>query len=357
MLIESCVDVDVGCGRRDAHLAAPWWWLSSLRASRAAPRTPACGPERAIRISVAVPTPGSTYSAAAARAGASSRFPADDTPPPIATTCGSNVLIRFATPIPTRRPSVATHSTRRRRRRARRRRRRGRRPSRAAASSRPSADSGCAAAASRARPSRAWPAASDSSDPGCGKRGVGGRDLRADRDQRVADLAGGAGRAAVGAAVDHDAAADAGPDGDHHEAVARQARALVVGLGERGDGGVVVDEDRHPEPLAEHGAQRHVGERDVGARADQAGRELDDRGDAEADRLGRLAGGDLASPGRRAARSARRSRSGRSAARAARRGRRRASPRPTPSCRRRRRRSRVDHRPRGASYQPRERAP
>ncbi len=60
---------------------------------------------------------------------------------------------------------------------------------------------------------------------------------------------------------------------------------VVVGLGERGDGRVVVDEHRHAEPLAEHLAQRHVGERHVDRGDHPAGVELDDRRHPDADRV------------------------------------------------------------------------
>ena len=249
-----------------------------------------------MRISVAVPTPGSTYSSAAARAGPSSSSPADDTPPPIATTSGSKVLITLATPMPSRRPSVATQAIATSSPSlAPRRPRRGRRPSRVCARRRPSAESGCAAAASRARRSSTCPAASDSSEPGCGKR-VGARDRLVERDQRLAELAGGAGGAAVGAAVDHDAAADARADRDHHQRARRRSRpSLVVRLGERRDGRVVVDEDRQPRRSSQDRAQRHVGERDVRrASARARSRSRRPRGCRSRRPRGELAGGDLA---------------------------------------------------------------
>ena len=122
------------------------------------------------------------------------------------------------------------------------------------ARSRPSAESGCASAASATSRSSAWPAATDSSDPGCGKpRRRRHRSARqVETDERVSELAGAAGRAAVDPAAEHDPAADAGPDRDHHEVVRDQPQLLVVCLGERGHGRVVVDEHRHPEPLAQH---------------------------------------------------------------------------------------------------------
>src|SRR5947209_6324764 len=142
---------------------------SSSRASSAAPSTPALGPERARRISVRAPTPGSTKRAAAFRAGSSSSSPAAETPPPIATTSGSKVLITLAMPTPRRPPSVASaaHACSS--------------PAWAAltqsgpatglpcARRRPSADSGCCVALLSASSSRARPAARRSSDPGWGK--------------------------------------------------------------------------------------------------------------------------------------------------------------------------------------------
>src|SRR5262245_867675 len=71
---------------------------SSSPASSAAPRTPASWPWRASRISVRSPTPGSTNRRATIFAGPSSRSPAVETPPPIATTSGSKVLIALAIP-------------------------------------------------------------------------------------------------------------------------------------------------------------------------------------------------------------------------------------------------------------------
>ena len=56
-------------------------------------------------------------------------------------------------------------------------------------------------------------------------------------------------------------------------------------LGQRGDGGVVVDEHRHVQALAEQLAQRHAAQGDVHRRAGRAGLEVDHRRDPEADGL------------------------------------------------------------------------
>src|SRR5215207_3693761 len=79
-------------------------WASSSPASRAAPRTPASRPCRASLISVRAPTPGSKNSRATSRAGPSNSSPATETPPPTTTSSGSNVLIAFAIPTPSRSP-------------------------------------------------------------------------------------------------------------------------------------------------------------------------------------------------------------------------------------------------------------
>ena len=60
-----------------------------------------------------------------------------------------------------------------------------------------------------------------------------------------------------------------------------------MGLGQRGDRRVVVDEDGELEALGEDAAQRHVLQRDVDRVARGAGREVDDRRDADADGVGR----------------------------------------------------------------------
>jgi hypothetical protein len=98
----------------------------------------------------------------------------------------------------------------------------------------------------------------------------------------VAELPGRAGRAAEDASAEHDAAADPGADGEHDQVVRHQPQLLVMGFGERRDGGVVVDEHGYVEAIAERCAQRHVLERDVDRGDDAPGRELDDRGHTDA---------------------------------------------------------------------------
>jgi len=92
----------------------------------------------------------------------------------------------------------------------------------------------------------------------------------------VPELGGGTGRAAIRAPADHDPAADAGSDREHHE-LARDERAVVaVGLGEPGAGRVVVDEDRNPQLRAQDLTQRHVVQGDVHRRADPPRLPVDD---------------------------------------------------------------------------------
>ena len=69
--------------------------------------------------------------------------------------------------------------------------------------------------------------------------------LRSKADDRVTELARGAGRAAVDPPAEDEAAADAGPDREHHQVVGDRPQLLVVGLGQRRDGRVVVDEHGH----------------------------------------------------------------------------------------------------------------
>ena len=179
------------------------------------------------------------------RAGSSSRSPALETPPPIATTSGSKVLIAFAMPIPSRSPSSSTARRRDLVAGLRALDRVG--AGDLVAARQPLAQigvgvllgGGLAASASSARP-----APKLSSEPTCGKL-VGSGDLLAvelDADQRVAELRRRAGRAPVRAPVEDEPAADAGPDGEHDEVLDDELVALVR-LGEAGERGVVVDED------------------------------------------------------------------------------------------------------------------
>ena len=110
--------------------------------------------------------------------------------------------------------------------------------------------------------------------------------LEVEPDHRVAELAG-ARRPAVEAPVEHQAAADAGADGEHHEVRAHQLarsrrtprRAPRTTRRSRCRPGC-------PALLRQQLAQRQVGERDVDAVRDPAGLELDDRGQADPDRDG-----------------------------------------------------------------------
>ena len=236
----------------------------SCRASSAAPSTPAWPRWRAIRISVCVPTPGRTYCTAVSRAGTSSRSPAADAPPPMQTTSRVERVDRAGDPDAQAavRGSAAPRSPA------------PRRPGRPLVTSGPDAYP-------RSRPSRSSsrPAASDSSEPGCGKRSAaGGAPLgQVEPDDDVAQLGRGAGRPAEDAPVDHDAAADAGADREHHEVAGGEPELLVVGLGEGRYGRVVVDEHRQARALAEHLAEGDVGQRDVHRRPHAPGLPLHDR--------------------------------------------------------------------------------
>jgi hypothetical protein len=106
----------------------------------------------------------------------------------------------------------------------------------------------------------------------------------------VAELGRCAGGAAEDPPVEHDPAADPGAHCEHDQIAGREPVLVVVGLGERRDGRVVVDEHRHPRALAEHLAQRHVPERDVHRRAHAACLPLDDGRDPDADRGAAVAG-------------------------------------------------------------------
>jgi hypothetical protein len=92
--------------------------------------------------------------------------------------------------------------------------------------------------------------------------------------QRVTELTRSAGGAAINASAEHEAAADAGPDGDHHEVFGDHSKLLVVSLGECRDRRVVVDEHRNPEPLPQHLANRDIDERHVDGRDHPSSLEL-----------------------------------------------------------------------------------
>jgi hypothetical protein len=91
----------------------------------------------------------------------------------------------------------------------------------------------------------------------------------------VAELAGSPRRAAIDPPAQHDPAPYPGTDRDHHQVVGDEPQLCVVGLGERGDGGVVVHEHGHAQAVAQDLPQRHVGQRDVDRRDDASRLELD----------------------------------------------------------------------------------
>ena len=85
-------------------------------------------------------------------------------------------------------------------------------------------------------------------------------------------------------AADHDAAADAGAEGQHHHVVEVAARAEGE-LAERRDVRVVVDADRDLEAPLHLVAESHLADRDVDRAEDDAGAMVDARRHAEADGL------------------------------------------------------------------------
>ena len=91
------------------------------------------------------------------------------------------------------------------------------------------------------------------------------------------------GPAAEEAAVDDDAAADAGAEREHHE-VLRAAPGAAAPLGERGGARVVLDPDREPEALARPRDEIDVVEREVHRAQDAPRAALEVRRDAVADR-------------------------------------------------------------------------
>ncbi len=113
-------------------------------------------------------------------------------------------------------------------------------------------------------------------------------------DERVAEFAGAAGRPSVDAPAQHHAATDAGADRQDHEVSGDELQRFVMRLGKRGDGGIVVDEHRHPQSLSKYLPKGHVGERDVGRGHDFAGGELDDRRNPDPDAVERAVAAHLA---------------------------------------------------------------
>jgi hypothetical protein len=114
-------------------------------------------------------------------------------------------------------------------------------------------------------------------------------------DDHVAELGAEAGGAAEHRPVDDHASADAGAEREHDQ-VTRRASVHELGLGDRRAVAVVVDVDRDVEAPLELVAQRDALERDVHARDDGAGGEVDLRRHAHPDclrppvRFDRLAG-------------------------------------------------------------------
>ena len=102
--------------------------------------------------------------------------------------------------------------------------------------------------------------------------------------QRVSELARRPRGAPVDAAVDDDAPAHAGADGEHDQVANVELAPVVVRLRQRCAGRVVVHECGHPQLLAQDLSQGYVAQGNVHARARSAGGELDHRGHADAHR-------------------------------------------------------------------------
>ena len=96
--------------------------------------------------------------------------------------------------------------------------------------------------------------------------------------------------AAVQLAAENQAAADAGPERQHHR-LAGAARCAGPVLGQHRQVGIVVDEYGQPEPFGHDVAERHAPQREVGRADRDAGALVDQRRDPEADRLDLAAGG------------------------------------------------------------------
>ena len=310
---------------------------SSTRASAAAPIMPASLPSVAARIGVSF-IGFSARSRTSRRAGSSSRSPARMTPPPTTIAFGWKMLAKLAQATPSRVPIRSKTAI--------------------------AVSSPASAASVTAVPSTVLPSAQQLAEGRVGRafgrrpalaaeRGAGGERLDAavvravalagravGLDHDVAELGAGAGRAAVDLAVEDQAAADPGADGQHHHVRLAAGGAEEV-LGEGGDVAVVVDEDRQPDPLFDEVADRQVGERQVDGGDGDAALVVDRRRDPEPDRGGlgaRLARRadladqqldqlvlGLAGRGLAAAPTAPRSRRGRRPASSCRRGRRRSS--------------------------------
>ena len=219
--------------------------------------------------------------AARAGPGSSSRSPAAITPPPITITSGSKMLAKLVRATPSREPIRSKTPTRGR---VAGQRRLGHGLAvdlLAVGEQRAEGGVGLAlggraalAAERRARGERLDAAAA-------GAVALAGRAV--DLDHHVAELGAGAGGAAVDLAAEDQAAADPGADRQHHR-VFGAARGAVEMLGEGGDVGVVVDEDRQAGALADEVADRQVVDRQVDRGDRDAAVVVDRRRDAEADR-------------------------------------------------------------------------
>ena len=82
-------------------------------------------------------------------------------------------------------------------------------------------------------------------------------------EDRVSELAGRSGRPAVDPPAEHQSAADARGNDEHHQVAGDELQLLVVGLGERGEVRVVVDEHRDAEAVLQHLTEGNVGQRQI----------------------------------------------------------------------------------------------
>ena len=189
-------------------------------------------------------------------------------PPPMTMCSGSKMFTKLAMPTPSQRPrSSSSGAARRRRRRAT-----------AATSSLAAASS--AGAARRARERRARAVGLEAA----AVRALA-RALRHRPPRRPCGRARRRGRSRRGRSRPSMITPPPTPVPSVSISRCRAGRALdQLGLGQRGAVGVVVDEDRDAEAPLELVAQRHALERDVHARDDRAGGEVDLRGHADADR-------------------------------------------------------------------------